>query len=50
MKNVNSKEVESERSDFSVFSRHHCLEVTTTKTGVQPFPDFSYTFTNVYVM
>lgn len=33
MKNVNNKEVESEISDFSVFSRHRCLEVTTTELG-----------------
>lgn len=36
MKNVN-KEVESERSDFSVLCRHHCPEVTNTELGLQPF-------------
>lgn len=50
MKNVNSKEMESERSDFTIFCRHYCPEVTITEIGMQPFPDFPYTLTNVYVM
>lgn len=31
---ANNKELESERSDVLILSRHHCPEVTTTEFGV----------------
>lgn len=46
---ANNQEMESERSDVLILSRHHCPEVTTIELVIACL-DFSYTLTNVYIM